>query len=149
MDSNEPSLSSDFPLKTKQTARLLNGIHTEVLITGFRDKIFVVVTQYGKIGSLIYVTVDSQLPTPLSVTTSTSTNVKFLLGPITPLYQLYASHIATVIATENSSDGRAVVVGLALTKNNDNNDNGDQDVEIGDKELFNEIESMVKECRVW
>lgn len=92
-------------------------------------------------------TVDSQLPSPLSVTTSTSTNVKFLLGSITPLYQLYASHIATVIATENSGDGRAVVVGLALMKNSD--DNGDQDEEIGDKELFNEIESMVKECRVW
>jgi len=148
MDSNEQPLLSVFPLKTRQTARLLNGIHTEVLVTGFRDKIFVIVTQYGKIGSLVYVTVDSHLPTPLSVTSSTSTNVKFLLGSITPLYQLYASHIATVIATENSSDGRAVVVGLALMKNNDN-DTGDQDEEIGDKELFNEIESMVKECRVW
>jgi hypothetical protein len=95
------------------------------------------------------VTVDSQLPTPLSVTTSTSTNVKFLLGFITPLYQLYASHIATVIATENSGDGRAVVVGLALMKNSGNDDNGNQDEEMGDKELFNEIESMVKECRVW
>lgn len=50
MDSNE---QSDFPLKTRQTARLLNGIHTEVLVTGFRDKIFVIVTQYGKIGSLV------------------------------------------------------------------------------------------------
>ncbi|CAB4431683.1 unnamed protein product [Rhizophagus irregularis] len=111
------------PIFPGQTARLLNGIHTEVLITGFRDKIFVIVTQYGKIGSLIYVTVDSQLPSPLSVTTSASTNLLF-------------------IATENSGDGRAVVVGLALMKNSDNNDNGDQDEEIGDKELFNEIESM-------
>uniref|UniRef100_U9U1K1 Proteasome assembly chaperone 3 n=1 Tax=Rhizophagus irregularis (strain DAOM 181602 / DAOM 197198 / MUCL 43194) TaxID=747089 RepID=U9U1K1_RHIID len=97
---------------------------------------------------LIYVTVGSQLPSPLSVTTSTSTNVKFLLGSITPLYQLCASHIATVITTENSGDGRAVVVRLALMKNSDNND-GDQDEEIGDKELFNEIESMVKESIVW
>ncbi|PKY13178.1 hypothetical protein RhiirB3_398520 [Rhizophagus irregularis] len=72
---------------------------------GFRDKIFVIVIQYGKIGT-------------------------------------------TVITTENSGDGRAVVVRLALMKNSDNND-GNQDEEIGDKELFNEIESMVKESIVW
>ncbi|CAB4445438.1 unnamed protein product [Rhizophagus irregularis] len=108
---------------------------------GFRDKIFVIVTQYGKIGSLL-------AHSCLLITTSTSTNVKFLLGSITPLYQLCASHIATVITTENSGDGRAVVVRLALMKNSDNND-GDQDEEIGDEELFNEIESMVKECIVW
>ncbi|RIA96319.1 hypothetical protein C1645_815485 [Glomus cerebriforme] len=145
MDLSEQTV---FPLKTRQTARLLNGIHTEVLVTGFRDKILVIITQYGKIGSLVYVTVDSHLPTPLSVTSSTTTDVKFLLGSASPLYQLYASHIATVIATENSGDGRAVVVGLALMKNKDNNSTDDQD-EIGDKELFEEIESMVKECRVW
>ncbi len=94
-------------------------------------------------------TVDSLLPTSLSITSSTTTNVKFLLGSITPLYQLYASHIATVIAAENPGDGRAVVVGLALMKNGENNGAGDQDEQIEDKELFEEVESMVKECRVW
>ncbi len=50
MDSSEQPV---FPLKTRQAARLLNGIHTEVLVTGFRDKILVIVTQYGRIGSLV------------------------------------------------------------------------------------------------
>jgi proteasome assembly chaperone 3 len=50
MDSSEQPV---FPLKTRQVARLLNGIHTEVLVTGFNDKILVIVTQYGKIGSLV------------------------------------------------------------------------------------------------
>lgn len=79
-------------------------------------------------------TVDSQLPSPLSVTTSASTNVKFLLGSITPLYQLCASHIATVITTENSGDGRVVVVRLALMKDSDNND-GDQMKKLETKKL--------------
>ncbi|CAG8440063.1 350_t:CDS:2 [Funneliformis caledonium] len=138
-----------FPLKTRQTARLLNGTHTEVLVTGFRDKILVIVTQYGRIGSLVYVTVDSLSPTVLAVSPSTTTNVKFLFGSMTSLYQLYASHLATMIAADNPSDGRSVVVGLALKKNGENNDTVDQDEQVGDKELFEEVVSMVKECRVW
>ncbi|CAI2173867.1 20358_t:CDS:2 [Funneliformis geosporum] len=131
-----------FPLKTRQTARLLNGTHTEVMVTGFHDKILVIVTQYGRIGSLIYVTVDSLSPTVLSVTPSTTTNIKFLFGSMTLLYQLYASHLATVIAADNPMDGRSVVVGLALKKSGD-------DDEVGNKEVFEEVVSMVKECRVW
>jgi proteasome assembly chaperone 3 len=42
-----------FPVTNKQTARIVQGIHTEVLVSGFKDKIFVVVTQYGRIGSLV------------------------------------------------------------------------------------------------
>lgn len=48
MSSNE-----EFPLKNKQTAIDIKGVHTEILLTGFSDRIFVVITQYGKIGSLV------------------------------------------------------------------------------------------------
>lgn len=48
MSSNE-----EFPLKNKQAAVDIKGVHTEILLTGFADKIFVVITQYGKIGSLV------------------------------------------------------------------------------------------------
>jgi proteasome assembly chaperone 3 len=47
------SNNEEFPLQNKQTAITVNGIHTEILLTGFADKIFVVITQYGKIGSLV------------------------------------------------------------------------------------------------
>lgn len=48
MSSNE-----EFPLQNKQAAITINGVHTEIFLTGYADKIFVVITQYGKIGSLV------------------------------------------------------------------------------------------------
>lgn len=42
-----------FPLTNKQAACDIDGVHTEVLVTGFADKIFIVVTQFGRIGSLV------------------------------------------------------------------------------------------------
>lgn len=46
-------MESPFANKTRQEARTINGIHTEVLVSEFQDRMFVVVTQYGKIGSLV------------------------------------------------------------------------------------------------
>lgn len=47
------SNNEEFPLQNKQAAISVNGVHTEILLTGFADKIFIVITQYGKIGSLV------------------------------------------------------------------------------------------------
>jgi proteasome assembly chaperone 3 len=47
------SNNEEFPLQNKQAALNINGSHTEILLTGFADRIFVVITQYGKIGSLV------------------------------------------------------------------------------------------------
>lgn len=46
-------MSSEFPITNKQACIEHQGQKTEVLVTGFQDKIFVVITQYGKIGSLV------------------------------------------------------------------------------------------------
>lgn len=42
-----------FPLINRQAARLIRGRHTEVLVTSFVDKILILVSQYGKVGSLV------------------------------------------------------------------------------------------------
>lgn len=42
----------EFPIINKQVAINVN-VKTEILIQGFSDKIFIVVTQYGKIGHLV------------------------------------------------------------------------------------------------
>jgi proteasome assembly chaperone 3 len=49
------STNEEFPIQNKQTAIIIDGTHTEILLTGFSDKIFVVITQYGKIGSLVII----------------------------------------------------------------------------------------------
>ncbi|RHZ88083.1 hypothetical protein Glove_26g167 [Diversispora epigaea] len=139
-------------LQTRQSARIINGVHTEVLVTGFRDKILVLVTQYGKIGSLLHVTMQSQTMTTSDTLSSSSNNVNFLLGSHSPLYQLYATNFSTIISSENPNEGRSLLIGLALKvnkkNNNNNNDNIDDEFEF-DKELFEQVELMVKECKVW
>ncbi|CAG8491711.1 5891_t:CDS:2 [Cetraspora pellucida] len=141
ISSEQPQSSIKFPLQTRQTARVINGVHTETLITGFRDKILVIITQYGKIGSLAYVTFDSLSSKSLSsFSTSTTTNINFLLGGFSSLYQLYALHIATIIANENPNDRRSVVIGLALK-------NAVDDKDVDNKELIDCIELMVRECK--
>lgn len=42
-----------FPLINKQAARTIQGRHTEVMVTSFQDKILIIVSQYGKVGSVV------------------------------------------------------------------------------------------------
>ncbi|KAF0475976.1 putative Proteasome assembly chaperone 3 [Gigaspora margarita] len=123
--------STKFPLQTKQAARVIN------------DKILVIITQYGKVGSLAYVTFDSLSSKSLSsFSTNVTTDVNFLLGGFSSLYQFYALHIATIIANENPNDRRSVVIGLALKDAVNGED-------VDNKEIINCIELMVRECKVW
>lgn len=47
-------------IRSKKTQREINGIPTEVVCTEFSNYIFVVLTQFGKIGTLVSVTPDSR-----------------------------------------------------------------------------------------
>ncbi|CAG8457256.1 1033_t:CDS:2 [Ambispora leptoticha] len=165
------SSSITFPIKTNQTARIINDVHTEVLVTGFNDRIFVILTQYGKVGSLLRTTLDSPLPTTFHSDASSSTTeslplttTNFLLGSYSLKYQVYASLITSLIAQDNPKETREIIVGLALLKTqnkikksspndhtiNLNNDGGDDDDDTTiDKELFHEVSAMIRECRVW
>lgn len=49
-------MAAESIVRSKQAAEAIGGILTEVVCTIFSDHIFVVVTQYGKIGTLISVT---------------------------------------------------------------------------------------------
>ncbi|CAG8459758.1 25937_t:CDS:2 [Gigaspora rosea] len=129
--------STKFPLQTKQAARVINGVHTETLITGFQDKILVIITQYGKVGSLAYVTFDSLSSKSISsFSTNVTTDVNFLLGGFSSLYQFYALHIATIIANENPNDRRSLVIGLALK-------DAVNEEDVDNKEIINCIELML------
>ena len=70
------------------------------------------------------------------------------------MYQIYASQVANIIAQENPNDGRSIIVGIALMKQNTKSKNeqeaeGSQEEMIGEKYLLDQVESMVRECRVW
>lgn len=64
------------PIRTRQTENIINGIPTQVVCTEFSNYIFVVLTQFGKIGTLVSITPDARcgdLSTPMFTT-------KVLLG---------------------------------------------------------------------
>lgn len=54
MSAAEPIISS------RQTHKEINGITTQVVCTEFSNYIFIVITQYGKIGTLVSVTPESR-----------------------------------------------------------------------------------------
>lgn len=70
-------MSSAEPIiRSRQAEKEVNGIPTQVVCTEFSNYIFVVLTQYGKIGTLISVTPDSRSNDISTPTFST----KVLLG---------------------------------------------------------------------
>jgi hypothetical protein len=42
-----------FPVKTKQIACIVDGVHTEIIIQVFTDRIFIAITQTDKLGTLV------------------------------------------------------------------------------------------------
>ncbi|GAA5854675.1 hypothetical protein JCM8547_004933 [Rhodosporidiobolus lusitaniae] len=132
-----PAASPPTPpscIPTAQRARLIHGVHTEVLVQSFADRLLVVLTQLGKIGCMIQVsppppTLPSALPlAAASPSTSLlaslppphpSTVLSPLFGvPPTPhyasLHDLYASQIGAIIFhASKESDGPGAVDELA------------------------------------
>lgn len=52
--------SPDPVIKSRQKVNEVNGILTQVVCTEFNNYILVVLTQYGKIGTLVSITPDSR-----------------------------------------------------------------------------------------
>merc|ERR1719201_2776833 len=63
--------SSKFLPVTRQTAALIDGQRTEVVIMSFHDRVLVVVTQLGKIGTVIEAHADPTIDRKPSFTINT------------------------------------------------------------------------------
>ncbi|XP_028311201.1 proteasome assembly chaperone 3 [Gouania willdenowi] len=99
---------SEPVIKSRQVQKHVNGISTEVVCTEFSNYIFIVLTQYGKIGTLISVIPDSQSK---DISTQ-SFSTKVLLGKDEPLTHVCAKNLATFVSQE--AGNRPVLLGLAL-----------------------------------
>ncbi|GAA5892018.1 hypothetical protein JCM5296_004664 [Sporobolomyces johnsonii] len=165
-----PSLPSAIP--TAQRVRIVNRIHTDVLVQSFADRILVLVTQLGRIGCFIQVsppppTLPSSLPLPPATIASSllpslppphpSTLLTPLFGvPPTPhvsaLHDLYASQIGAIIfrkfALEAAGAGaKPVVLGIGLKLSPAGTDEDDDGgVSEDERGTFREIMEMVLEC---
>ncbi|XP_059204271.1 proteasome assembly chaperone 3 [Centropristis striata] len=123
-------MSSTEPvIKSKQTEKEVNGISTQVICTQFSNYILVVLTQYGKMGTLISVTPDSRSNDISTPTFST----KVLLGKDEALTHVCAKNLATCVSQE--AGNRPVLLGLAL-----------KDSSI---DAIKQMKEIIKSCQVW
>ncbi|XP_023232174.1 proteasome assembly chaperone 3-like [Centruroides sculpturatus] len=47
------------PYKTKAGQEIINGHHTDIIVTEYLDQLFIIITQYDKMGTIIQVKQDS------------------------------------------------------------------------------------------
>ncbi|XP_053550350.1 proteasome assembly chaperone 3 [Bombina bombina] len=114
---------------SKQAEEVINGVSTQVVCSAFSNHILVVVTQYGKMGTLVSVTpnvVSGDIGTP-SLTT------KVLLGPDEPVIHVCAKHLVTFVSQE--SKNKPILLALAL-----------KDKSVDTIKLLKDI---IKSCQVW
>ncbi|ORX89766.1 hypothetical protein K493DRAFT_266626, partial [Basidiobolus meristosporus CBS 931.73] len=133
------SQKAAFPIQYKQAARTINGVFTEMLTLGFSNRILVIVSQFGKIGSLLHTTLASPPSNEFSSVETSSepvANTQYLLGANTePIYQIYASQISTSISRMRPTEARPVILGLALQNPSE------------DRFLFDQVIDMLNECK--
>ncbi|KZT70142.1 hypothetical protein DAEQUDRAFT_709031 [Daedalea quercina L-15889] len=147
------------------TAKELCDVRTEVLLQAFADRILVLVTQLGKVGTLIQATIPATTALdPAPPPDPAEPNVLPLPQPppaiqLTPLlgsapsehmqtlHSLYAAQIATVIWTEEvqefmEAERRPIVVGLALRKSTET---GGLSLTDQERKVFHGVMEMVRE----
>ncbi|KAI6045744.1 hypothetical protein EDC04DRAFT_2598660 [Pisolithus marmoratus] len=131
-------------LSPSQACTEINGIQTDLLIQPFADRIFVQVTQLGKVGNLI----QASVPSTVLIDSSGVSDSSGLVLPVPPaaiqltplfgsassehlrsLHSLYAAQIATLVwCTEGQAPGganhRSVIVGIAIRQSTETMEEG-------------------------
>ncbi|KAM5229035.1 proteasome assembly chaperone 3 [Ctenodactylus gundi] len=117
------------PLVSKQRSQLVCGVPTQVVCTAFSSHILVVVTQFGKMGTLVSLepsNVAGDISKPVLTT-------KVLLGQDEPLIHVFAKNLVAFVSQE--AGNRAVLLAVAVK---------DKSVE-GLKAL----KEVIRVCQVW
>ncbi|KAG8158807.1 hypothetical protein KVR01_011250 [Diaporthe batatas] len=121
-----------FPAPSKLANGTVNGVPTQVSCTNFADKILLTISQEGRLSQWVQVPlaapspalVDMAMPrAELSALPSLHLTPKTLLGgggqDRETMGQLYAAQIASHLALRNPDDRRTLLVGLGITKFDD------------------------------
>lgn len=90
---------------SKKGSTVINDIHTDVVCIGYEDKTMLIITQYQKIGSLVYISKDGA---PIDDKRHSFTTT-VLLGEDKPVLHVFARNLAEVVYA-----GKPVVMGIAL-----------------------------------
>ncbi|XP_040212721.1 proteasome assembly chaperone 3-like isoform X3 [Rana temporaria] len=114
---------------SKQAEEVINGCITQVVCSAFTDHILVMVTQYGKFGTLISVTPNTVAGDLEKPTLST----KVLLGCDEPLVHVCGKNLVSFVSEE--SKNKPVLLGIALKDKS--------------PDCITALKALIKSCRVW
>ncbi|EHH17100.1 Proteasome assembly chaperone 3 [Macaca mulatta] len=120
----------DTPLViSKQKTEVVCGVPTQVVCTAFSSHILVVVTQFGKMGTLVSLepsSVASDVSKPVLTT-------KVLLGQDEPLIHVFAKNLVAFVSQE--AGNRAVLLAVAVKDKN--------------MEGLKALREVIRVCQVW
>ncbi|XP_006859853.1 PREDICTED: proteasome assembly chaperone 3 [Chrysochloris asiatica] len=120
----------DKPLVvSKQRSEVLCGVPTQVVCTAFSSHILVVVTQFGKMGTLVSLEpneVASDISKPMLTT-------KVLLGQDEPLIHVFAKHLVAFVSQE--AGNKAVLLAVAVKDRS--------------MERVKALREVIRTCQVW
>ncbi|XP_037670374.1 proteasome assembly chaperone 3 [Choloepus didactylus] len=114
---------------SKQRREVVCGVPTQVVCTAFSSHILVLVTQFGKMGTLIALepsTVASDISKPMLTT-------RVLLGQDEPLIHVFAKNLVTFVSQE--AGNRAVLLAVATRDRS--------------LEGVRALKEVIQACRVW
>ncbi|XP_027987725.1 proteasome assembly chaperone 3 [Eptesicus fuscus] len=118
------------PLVTsKQKTEVVCGVPTQVVCTAFSTHILVVVTQFGKMGTLVALEpspVTSDISKPVLTT-------KVLLGQDEPLIHVFAKNLVAFVSQE--AGNRAVLLAVAMKDRS--------------MEGLRALREVIQTCQVW
>jgi len=118
-----------FPVVTKQFASLVQGEHTEFVLSSFSDHVFILVTQINKIGTMIKARKD------LDIEGSSSYTIHTMLGKRDPNVEVYARRLIEITSSQGCP--KPIIVSISLKKDNN------------DPQTFKQVISVIAENRVW
>ncbi|EJU06472.1 hypothetical protein DACRYDRAFT_103418 [Dacryopinax primogenitus] len=142
-------------IPTKSLSKEIDGIHTELNIQSYSDRVLVLITQLNKVGCFIQASLPptapllpplpGRLPEPAVGTVLTPLFGAAPSEHLHDLYSLYASQVAVLLWTSEGGGGRKpVVVGVALQRQKE----GEEGSGLTDRErkTFEGVMRMVQEC---
>ncbi|KAI9592633.1 hypothetical protein BDF19DRAFT_451141 [Syncephalis fuscata] len=165
VESGTNNTSPLFPVQLRQSAALIDNVHTELVLLEFHNRLFLIITQLGKLGGLLHCALsegathsaatqlsqfsldesqsspDDEASSSLLITCS-----QWMAHPLfgvsieqQPLHTLYVTQLAQVITACRPHEQRPLLVSIAL-KPSLNTDNG-----MGkSRHLLQEVENMLK-----
>ncbi|XP_028403601.1 proteasome assembly chaperone 3-like isoform X1 [Dendronephthya gigantea] len=105
-------MADDFKkplISTKQVSCKINDISTEIVCSDFGDKYLVLITQYGKMGTLVQIGKESHM---INNGDTENIDIKVLLGKDEPLTYVYAKQIGSSLFGRGMI--RPILLGIAF-----------------------------------